>query len=252
MPLILGGLTIVLIQILCAVHCVRHGRNQGWLMLIIFLPALGSFAYFVMEILPGLGQRRAVRTAKAAAVKAIDPERELRVARDSLDVADTAANRIALADRLADLERWREAIPYYETGIAKAPRAERGPMMRLARAAFEAGEPEKALTVLEGLPETTSQSERDRGDLLRARVLDEQGEGESALVLYANVAERLPGAEAQCRQAALLIQLGRRSEALAALEEVERRVRHIDRHERARERDMYEWAQRTLAELRSG
>lgn len=241
----------VLVQIFCAVHCVRHGRNQMWLMVIIFLSLPGCFAYAVFEILPGLGQRREVRAARAAAVRTIDPERELRAARDALDLADTSANRIALADRLADLERWDEAVPEYETGLAKAPRPERGIMMRLARAAFEAGNPDKARGVLEALPATSSASERDRADLLLARVIEEQGESERALALYKDISERLPGAEAQCRAAALLMQVGRRDEALAVLEEVERKVKRLDRHQRAQDRDMYDWAARSLAELRA-
>lgn len=252
MPLIFGGLTVVLIQILCAVDCVRHRGNQAWLMVIIFLPLLGSLAYFAMEILPGLGQRREVRAAKAAAVRKLDPERELRLARDALEVADTATNRIALADRLAELERWAEAIPEYEAGLAKAPRRERGILVRLARACFEAGQPAKAQQILETLPETSSISDRDRANLLLARVLEEQGESGKALAIYSDVGERLPGAEAQCRQAALLTQLGRQHEARFVLEEVQRRVKRLDRHEVARERDMYDWAARTLTELQSG
>ena len=252
MPLILGGIGIILVQILCAVHCVRNGRNQGWLMLIIFLPALGSLAYFLIEILPELGQRREVRLAKAAAVKAIDPEREVRAAQEAVEVADTAANRLALADALAELERWGEAIPHYEFGLAKAPRRERGPAVRMARALFEAGRPTDARAVLEGLPDTQSASERDRAHLLLAQVLEAQGEDERALALYEDIGERLPGGEAQCRQAALLLRLGRRDEARAPLEEVERRLKRLDRHERARERDMYDWAARELAALRGG
>jgi hypothetical protein len=42
----------------------------------------------------------------------------------------------------------------------------------------------------------------------------------------------------------------RTEEARAPLEEVERRVKRVDRHELARERDMYEWAARELAGLR--
>jgi len=250
MPLIFGGLTIIAIQILCAVHCIRRGGNPGWLMLIIFLPAIGSLAYFLIEVLPGLGQSREVRAAKAAAVKAIDPERELRMAREALDLADTAANRIALADRLAELERWDEAVPHYQEGITKAPRAERGPATRMARAMFEAGRAAEARAVLESLPETQSASERDRADLLLAQVLEAEGEDARALALYTDIGERLPGGEAQCRQAALLLRLGRPAEARAPLEEVERRLKLLDRHERARERDMYDWAARELAQLR--
>lgn len=249
MPVIIGFSVIV--QIVCAVHCVRGGRNQMWLMVIIFLSLPGCFAYFIFEILPGLTQRREVRAAQGAVARKLDPERELRGAREALEMADTAANRIALADRLAELERWAEAVPEYETGLRKAPRPERGIAMRLARAAFEGGDAAKARAVLDDLPGTSSRVEADRSQLLMGRVLEEQGETARALALYYELGERLPGAEAQCRQAALLMRLGRRQEARAVLEEVERRVRRLGRHERGREREMYDWAARTLAELRS-
>lgn len=249
MPLLIVG--SIVIQILCAVHCVRHGRSQLWLLVIIFFSMLGCFAYFCFEILPELTGRRQVRLAKAAAVRKIDPERGLRSAREALDTADTAANRIALGDAYAELERWGEAVPHYRQGIAKAPAPERGVQMRLARALFEAGEARAAYAVLEGLPETRSQSETDRSKLLLARVSEELGETAKALVLYHEIGERLPGAEAQCREAALLIHLGRRRDAIAPLEEVERRLKRIDSYEWSSNRDMYDWAARTLAELRS-
>lgn len=242
----------VLLQVICVVHLIRTGRNALWLTAIILLPLAGSAAYFFVEILPGLVGRREVRLARAAAARKLDPERELRAAREALDVADTAANRIALADRLAELERWDEAVPEYEKGLAKAPRPERGAMMRLARAAFEAGKVGRAREVLESLPETSSRAEADRAQLLLARVVEEQGESARALALYYEVGERLPGAEAQCRQAALLLRLGRKAEARTVLEDIERRMKRIDRHERLENRDMYDWAERTLVELRAG
>ena len=82
-------------------------------------------------------------------------------------------------------------------------------------------------------------------------MLEEQGESARALVLYHEIGERLPGAEAQCRQAALLMHNGRRRDAVAPLEEVERRLKRLDPYERSTNRDMYDWAARTLAELRS-
>ncbi len=72
---------------------------------------------------------------------------------------------------------------------------------------------------------------------------------QQALALYSDVAERMPGGEAKCRQAALLITAGRRSEARRVLEEVEQRAKRLDRFQRAEAADMYAWAERTLAEL---
>lgn len=249
MPFIVAS---ILVQILCAVHCVRGGRNQMWLMVIIFLSIPGCLAYFIFEIWPELMGRRGVRVARQAAVKVLDPEREIRAARDSLELADTAANHVALADALAAKGIWGEAIPHYERAELKAPAAiDRATRLKLAKACFEAGRSKRARELLESLPPSGSPSENDRAALLLARLLEEAGEKERALAIYADVGERLPGAEAQCRQAALLIATGRRADAVPLLVEAEKRARRMDRYERARESDMYDWAAETLAELRA-
>ena len=87
--------------------------------------------------------------------------------------------------------------------------------------------------------------------MLLARALQECGDADRALALYAEIGGRLAGAEAQCRQAALLIEQGRGSEAVPLLEEAGRRARKLDKFERARDSDMYEWAERTLSDLRN-
>jgi hypothetical protein len=109
MPIVVAS---ILVQILCAVHCVRGGRNQLWLMVIIFLSLPGCAAYAFFEILPEFIGSRTVRKARSAATKTFDPERELRRVRQQLDTADTAANHGALGDALGDLGRWAEAIPH--------------------------------------------------------------------------------------------------------------------------------------------
>ena len=242
----------IVVQIACAVHCVRTGRNQLWLMVIIFLSIPGCLAYALFEILPGFAGRREVRAVKAAAARALDPERELRRAQEALETADTAANRLALGDAVAELGRWGEAADHYRIAAIKAPAVDRATQLRLARALLESGAPREARTILEALPASASQAESDRAGLLLARALDESGEAEPALRLYAELGARMPGGEALCRQAALLLARGRRAEALPVLVEVERRAKRIDRFERAGHADMYDWAARNLAELRAG
>lgn len=243
---------IVALQIACVVHCIRGGRSGQWIMAIIAFPVLGSLAYAVMEILPQYRARREVRVVKDAAVRKLDPDRDVRQAREALETADTAANRTALGDALAEQGKWDEAAAHYELALVKSPGGggDRAAKLKLARAELEAGNAAVARKLLEALPESRSPSENDRAKLLLARSLDDVGEAEEALRLYADVGERLSGAEAQCRQAALLIRVGRESEAVAPLEEAARRAKRIDRFEKMRDTEMYEWAERTLAELR--
>lgn len=248
MPFI--GLSI-LAQILCAVHCVRGGRNSMWLMVIIFLSIPGCLAYAFFEILPEFTGRREVRAARAAAARKLDPERDIRAAREALELAETAANRDALGDALAEGRRWPEAVEHYRKALALGPRGDRAAQLKLARAQLEAGDSSGAMRHLEALPSSGSAAENDRAALLLARALEECGESERALALYADVGQRMPGGEPLCRQAALLISKGRESEAVPVLVEVETRAKRLDRLERSKAADMYEWAARTLTELRS-
>ena len=243
------GLSLLL-QIACAVHCVRNHRNGAWLMVILFFSVLGCAAYAWFEILPAYMGRREVRAVKAAASRKLDPERDIRRAREALEVADTAANRTDLGDALADAGQWDEAAIHYTQALAKSA-GDRASKVKLARAELESGDPAGARALLEGLAPSGSPSENDRAALLLARSLDDLGDTDAALALYRDVGERMAGAEAQCRHAALLIRLGHRHEALPLLEETERRAKRLDRFERGRDAEMYEWAARTLAELRS-
>jgi hypothetical protein len=241
---------VVLIQIACVVHCVRSRNNGMWIMAIIAFPMLGSLAYAWFEILPHHSGRREVRAVKAAAARKLDPGRAVRSARDALDLADTSANRAALGDALADEGQWHQAAAEYEKAMAMGPRGDRAGQVKLARAELEAGNAEAARALLEGLPASLSQSENDRTALLLARSLDEVGETSRALALYQDLGRRMAGAEPLCREAALLIKVGRPGDALRPLEETERRIKRLDRFERARDAEMYDWAERTLRELR--
>ena len=240
MPIVFA---IIALQIACAIHCARSGRNSIWVMVIIFAPVLGSLAYVVMEVLPGSGVTRHARKARAKVAEKLDPERPLRQAREALEIANTAANHLAVANALADRGEWNTAILHYEQAEMKAPGgSDRGIRLKLIRACFEAGRTKRARDMLEALPPTGLQSDNDRASLLLARMLEAEGESARALALYNDVGRRLPGAEAHCREAGLLLQLGRRAEAFIALSEAERRAKRMDKHERAKDADMFAWA----------
>ena len=243
-------LAILAIQVMLVIDVIRNGRNQLWIMALMFLPGPSTIAYLVIEVYPRLQGNRHVRTARAKAVAAIDPEREVRAARDALDLADTAANRIRLADALAELGRHGEALPLLREAI------ERGPLdmrtgEKLARAQFETGDAASALTTLDANPPATAQGDKDRQALLRARILEALNRKEEALALYADLVTRLPGEEGRCRYAALLLDQGWEKKARVVLEEVEARMKRLDRQQRAAEADMYRWAMDQLAALRA-
>jgi hypothetical protein len=246
------GILLIALQGLCVVHVIRTGRNQAWIMAMVFMPIVGPLAYFLVEVLPGMRHNRHVRTARAIAVSKLDPERELRAARDALELADTPANHLRLAEALAELGRQAEAVPCYRHALARTvgdpdPRTQ----AKLAAALFESGLGQEGLDLLESIPDPRGQSERDRMQFLRAKMLEHLGRKDEALALYEDVVTRLPGEEARCRYAALLLDRGWERKAVKTLEEVEARMKRLDRQQRAEDADMYRWAMETLRVLRA-
>ena len=240
---------ILALQVLCVVDVIRRGRNSIWIMALIFLPVASAVAYFIVEILPSLQHNRHVRVARQTVIEKLDPERELRAAQQALDIADTMANRLRVADALTALGRHSEALSLYQRGAGPRPDFRTGE--KLARSLFLNDKPDEALSVIDALPKVTAQSEIDRATLLRARIFEELKRNDEALGLYADVVDRVPGDEARCRYAALLIKVGRKAEARRVLEDVEHRMKYIDRHTRVSQGPMYEWAMRELTTLRT-
>jgi hypothetical protein len=239
----------ICIQIICAVHVIRTGRNQIWMLFIFFFSIMGCFAYLMLEILPEYWGNRHVRTVRAQATSRIDPERPVRMAQQALELSETAANHIALGDAQAERGRFGEAIAAYRRGLALGPGGDWSTQVKLAQALFEQRDSIEGLALLDGMPEAGAAGERDRRSLLRARLLADLGRAEEARSLFEDVMSRMAGEEARCHYAAFLLEQGDRHRARQILEEVAQRAKRLDRTQRAGQADMYQWAAKALAEL---
>jgi hypothetical protein len=240
---------ILILQVCCIVHMMRTGANRMWLTALLFLPLASSVAYLIIEVVPRAGGNRHLRFAKQKIVEKIDPERELRAAQDALELTDTMANRVRVADALTALGRHAEALPFYQRGAGARPDFRTGE--KLARCLFLNDRASDALSVLDKLPSVIGQSDQDLVALLRARVLEDLGRHDDALQLYSEISPRMAGDEARCRYAALLLKLGRTGEARRVLEEVAQRAQYIDRYVRLADAPMYDWAEKELTALRA-
>jgi hypothetical protein len=241
---------IIAIQVALIIDVIRRGANRVWIMALMFLPLASTIAYLIVEILPRMRHNRHVRQAHAQIVDKLDPERELRAARDALDLAQTASNRIRLGDALVSHGRYSEALPLYRDAIGKGP-ADYRTGEKLARCQFLADRDEDALATLDAMLSPSAPSDADRIAVLRARILEDLGRDEDAQAIYAELVDRYPGDEVRCRYAGLLLNRGRRADARRLLSEVEHRLKRMDRNQRAAHGPMYDWAMTKLSELRA-
>jgi hypothetical protein len=241
-------LLMMAIQVACVADVVRHGRNRIWIMALVFLPLASTIAYVIVEVMPRMKHNRHVRVAHAQIVDKLDPEREIRAARNRLDIAETPANQVRLADALVERGRHAEALPLYREAIGNGKLDYRSGE-KLARCQYFADQNDAALATLDMMTPPRAASDMDRISLLRARILEDLGRGPEAEAIYVELVDRYPGDEVRCRLAGLFLAAGRTSDARLQLVEVERRLKHMPRHQRAADAPMYDWAMAKLAEL---
>jgi hypothetical protein len=239
----------LMLQVACIVHVFRNGRNTAWVFAIALLPIVGILAYLIVEVLPGFRRDPRLRKLQSEIADKVDPERSVRAAREALAFSDTVGNRQALGDALAASGDHRAAIAEYRGAEALAHRPDPVLIMRIATAAMELDEGREARAALAQLPDTQSQSERDRRDYLAGRIAEGEGNAREALARYNEIVSRYPGDEVRCRLAALHLSLGDKAAARRVLEEVELRTRQMAPVLLRENREMYAWAKRTLAEL---
>jgi len=159
----------ILLAIFCAVHVVRTGQQLYWLFILFAFPLLGSLVYFFMIYLPNSRLERGALKAVSAAAKALDPGKDVRLARADYEDAPTAQNQMRLAAALLEVGSAEEAAKLYE-GALRGPFAS-DPDLRFgaARSFVECQRFTEALAHLEELRKSRPDYRPDSVALLIAR-----------------------------------------------------------------------------------
>ncbi len=168
MPIAGIGLHIIL-ALFCAVHAVRSGQPTYWLFILFSFPLLGSVVYFFAIYLPHSRLERGARRAVSAAVRALDPGRDVREARAEFDETPTAQNQMRLAAALLEAGEAPEAAQLYESCL-KGPFASDAEMrLGAARAFVECQRYAEAQRHLEAVRAERADFRPDTVSLLLAR-----------------------------------------------------------------------------------
>jgi len=122
----------VIVAVLCAIHAMRTRQQMYWLFILFAFPLLGSVVYFFAIYLPNSRLERGALKAVSAAVKAIDPTREVREARAAFEDTPTAQNQMRLAAALLGVGDAHAAAQAYQTCL-------RGPFASDPEIRFGAG-----------------------------------------------------------------------------------------------------------------
>jgi hypothetical protein len=95
MPIL--GAVLLALDVALVFHASKSGRAQPWCYIILMVPGIGALAYVVVELVPEWFGTYEGQKARARIGRALNPEKTYRALRDELEIADTFANREALA-----------------------------------------------------------------------------------------------------------------------------------------------------------
>jgi hypothetical protein len=234
LALLIGGiLDLVLIW-----HAASTGRFSPWGYIILMVPGLGPLAYIVIVLFPEWLGSYEGQKAKRRFVATVNPQGRYRKLMDELAIADTIANREALAAECVELGKFDEAIHHYNEIIARPMGEEAVFFLGRARAEFAQGRPADTVATLDELRRRWPDYQSSDGHLLYARALAEIGRTDEAIEEYKALAGYFPGAEARVRYGLLLDRLDRKSEARLVLTDLLTHMRRAPRHVR---RAQAEW-----------
>jgi hypothetical protein len=230
MPIIL---LLALINIVLIVHAARSGRFSPWGFIILMMPGIGALAYVTVELIPEWFRTYRGRQARKSVGRALDPDKHYRALKDQIELADTIANRAALAEECLALGRYREAEENYDVILAR-------PMGD--------GDDRFAETVvlLDQLRRRWPDFESAEGHLLYARALEESGRIADAADEYQAVSTYYAGAEARVRYGLALRKLGAEADAREILSDVVKRIELAPRYVRKTQAEWLAMARQAL------
>jgi hypothetical protein len=243
---ILGAMLLAL-DVALIFHASKTGRCQPWCYIILMVPGIGALAYVVVELIPEWFGTYEGQKARARIGRALNPEKAYRALRDQLEIADTIANREALAQECLALGRFDEAREQYDTILTMPLGDEPGTLLGRARAEFGLGRFTDARATLDDLRGRWPDWESADGHLLYARTLEEDGRIDEAIAEYHALSAYYVGAEPRVRHGLALRKLGREAEARAVLADV---VLRMSRAPKFARKIQAEWISMAEAALR--
>ena len=191
----------------CILHAIASGRINRWLVLLVFLPVIGSVIYLLFEVFPAAQTGGAAQEAMAKVADRLDPER-------------SADNRRRLAEEFIAQGQWDEALGLYR-GLLVGPLVG-NPILLIgvARACFGKGDFQGALDALDALQRHNPGYRSREGHMIYARSLERVGRTREAAEEYRAVIDTALGPEARVRYGLLMKAEGESALAERAFREV--------------------------------
>jgi len=237
----------VIVQIALIVHVLRTGRPMYWIFIILIAPGIGSVAYAIVELLPGLSRDYRARNAVRGVRKTLNPGGDLRRLEQHHKMSGSVDSTRHLAGELIEAGRFEEAISRYEDALTGLYEQDPDLLLGLATAQFANEQFADTRVTLDRLKEHNPDYRSSEGHLIYARAAEACDDLEGAREEYAAVVAYFAGAEARARYGRFLESQGDNEEALAEYEEIITAADLAPRHYRVAQK---QWINEAKAGIR--
>jgi hypothetical protein len=240
---------ITILEIVCIIHAIKTGRTYLWIMIILFLPLIGSIVYLIMELVPDMTTTRQANSVKRGFKNMADPNRDFKARMREVEMVGSADAKRGLAEEYMRRAMYPEAVDLYRSALTGMHRDDPVLLFGLARALLASGDGAGAQSSLDALQAANPGYVSNDAHMVYARALEAQGKYKEALEEYKALTRAFPGEEARCRYAQLLRMTGATDEARAVFHEILNMLDGAPLHYRREQKEWGEIARKNLATI---
>ena len=201
------GINITAVAI-CIIHCLRTGRDRGWIYFMVVVPYIGWGAYVATQMF----STRDLQKVQSGIGAVLNPTGSIKKLEQKLRFSDTFNNRAALADAYLAAGNREKAVSMYESCLTGAFTENEYVLGQLTVAYFEAGCYTDVVTNAQKIYKLP-QFARSRAHILYAMALEKTGDIARAENEFKMMKGRFANYEARYQYGQLLIRTGRSPEA---------------------------------------
>ncbi|MCG8571497.1 MAG: PLDc N-terminal domain-containing protein [Spirochaetes bacterium] len=102
----------IILQIICIIHIIKNQKNLAWIFLIIFIPLLGCLVYFILEIVPHIGETVSNEDLQDKIIRKVVPQWKIKKLEENYDFSETMHNRQLLIDAYIENSDFDKALSH--------------------------------------------------------------------------------------------------------------------------------------------
>lgn len=238
-------LIIIVLQVICIIHCIRKGNSNYWIWFIIFLPVIGSLVYLFSEIFTD----REIKQVQSGVGAVFNPTGKIKKLEKDLQFSDTFNNRVALADAYLAAGQNEKAIGLYESSLQGNFTENEYVLTKLIIAYFEVKRYKDILPIAKKIYRLP-QFNKSHAHVLYAVALDHSGHADLAEKEFAGMKSRFSNFEARYQYGAFLVRNERMQEARILLNEMLQEQSQLSTREKRYNRTWLNLAKEELSKIK--